>query len=530
MKKGYILIIVLSIVIGFVLIGTSIEIKNKFLSAEDKGEVLSNVYIYDSKDKILTIEDKATIKLLTPLNNLVPRGYQKVAEYEIVSIEVLKIFISEMELYNIKDSMREINRQIDYKIKGIEQVEVNDYKEICEEIWNKTSQNNSIYCTYNIIGSHLEDRITWTDLSKVNFLKDDSIIVGLFTDVYVGDKVEWIPTFTIGTEDYRIEEWAGWEESLNVDLIAYYKLDESSGAVVDSLENFSGTTNADRGGAGIIDDSFSHVSANSDWTNLTTLGTLGSNIGSGMSVSLWIKTTEADLASPQLLSSNGAGSSQIGILLNAQTSSAGDLNKMFYQFIDASGKTTFCGTSSDQPAWRDGGWAHLVFTYDGSNGMAIFVDGASVPVTYTQQQSPSDWANFDVPFGLAVRSDGTPTSNFADIELDEVGIWNRNLTASEVTDLYNSGVGITWEGIGLIDCTFNGTVKDGDGNAINNSKIVILNAETEALYGNTTSDENGLWNMNVSVNGNYTIYAYEIDNITRAGDIFPYVECIMEEV
>ena len=406
-----------------------------------------NVKNYDDVTKTITIEnafglgeDIATIKLNTPLNYKVPRGYQKVAEFELSSYTDYQEAFKELELYNVKDSMKEITRDYDYKYKTIEQISVDDYKESCKETWSEINKTNSIICSPIIIGSHLEDKVVWNNLEDVNFLKDEVLTIGIFTDVYAGDKVEWIPTF-FGIE---IDEWAVWEESLNVDLVAYYKLDESTGAVIDAIGNFDGTTNADRGGAGIINDSFSHVSANSDWTNLTTLGTLGSNMGSGMSVSLWIKTTEADLASGYLLSMASVGKVQILIILNAQTSSAGDLNKIFFQVIDAGGTTTFGGTTNDQAEWRDGGWAHLVFTYDGNNGMAIFVDGTSVPFTYTNQNSPSSWSDSDVPFGLAVRSDGTPTSNFADIELDEVGIWNRNLTASEVTDLYNGGSGITY--------------------------------------------------------------------------------------
>ncbi len=82
------------------------------------------------------------------------------------------------------------------------------------------------------------------------------------------------------------------------------------------------------------------------------------------------------------------------------------------------------------------------------------------------------------------------------------------------------------QGEPVTPCTFNGTVKDGSGTAINGARIVIAESVSDDFYANTTSDANGLWSLNVSVNGNYTVYAYQSGNKTRPGDIYPYVECI----
>ncbi len=64
---------------------------------------------YNLIEKEITIKDIAEknlvkIKLLTPLDNKVGLGYQRVAEYEVNSIESLKILVSEMEYYDISDS------------------------------------------------------------------------------------------------------------------------------------------------------------------------------------------------------------------------------------------------------------------------------------------------------------------------------------------------------------------------------------------------------------------------------------------
>ena len=142
----------------------------------------SNVKVYDSELKEVTIRDEnvkdiAKIKLLTPLNYQVPRGYQKVAEYEINSLEALKILVSKMELYDKSDGMKSINRIIDYKIKGLEEVDVNNYKTVCQD---KVSFNGTEYneCYQEITRTHKEEKVVWDDLNKVDFNKDEKIIVG----------------------------------------------------------------------------------------------------------------------------------------------------------------------------------------------------------------------------------------------------------------------------------------------------------------------------------------------------------------
>ncbi len=71
--------------------------------------------------------------------------------------------------------------------------------------------------------------------NKKDFKKNEELTIGIFTEVKIGDYVEWIPTF------FRVEidEWAKWSANLNVNLDAYYRLNESSGTVVDATGNFS---------------------------------------------------------------------------------------------------------------------------------------------------------------------------------------------------------------------------------------------------------------------------------------------------
>ena len=138
-----------------------------FIQADD-------LKVYDKETKTVTIKNDTgseiiTIKLLTPLDNQVHRGYGVVAEYEINSLESLKILISKMELFDKEDSMKSISRSIDYKIKGTESVEVNDYVQDCKDVI-KTNGTIVQECTKKLSGSHFEDRVVWNDLNKVDFI------------------------------------------------------------------------------------------------------------------------------------------------------------------------------------------------------------------------------------------------------------------------------------------------------------------------------------------------------------------------
>ena len=79
-------------------------------------------------------------------------------------------------------------------------------------------------------------------------------------------------------------------------------------------------------------------------------------------------------------------------------------------------------------------WTHLAATYDGSStleGVSIYVNGKPLTTTaMSQSLTQADTAN-SIPFSVAGRN----TSGSLRGALDEVGVWNRVLTASEVASL-----------------------------------------------------------------------------------------------
>ena len=86
----------------------------------------------------------------------------------------------------------------------------------------------------------------------------------------------------------------------------------------------------------------------------------------------------------------------------------------------------------------DGVWHHVVFTYDGSStaaGVTIYVDGSSEALT-TVIDALSASISVVNNFYIGSRN---ATANFCLGNIDELSIYDEELTSGEVTAIYNSG-------------------------------------------------------------------------------------------
>ena len=492
----------------------------------DEKTINNTTKIYDETIKEVTITDLelnniTKIKLLTPINYKVASGYQKVAEYEINSLENLKILVSNMEFYDLNDNMKQIDRTIDYKIKGYKLTEINET--ICDDYIKKINCSNKIF---------LANKTIWTDLFKFDFEKDEKITIGLFTNVGKYDKIEWIPTFQINdNQEVRIEEWAEWETVIIMGNPATDRAQAQNGGMtfVDRLTpaNDTGT--------------ITHVEIflASDVTNLEvatfsasgndlttrdneTIGSASSGL-QNFSVDLevesgdFIGVTYADGGTMEFDSPGGASWYYVG----------GD-------GIPCSGLTFNVGVHT----WSLRGY-----------GVIEIVENTAPTITANVTSPSTVYSNTDFKLNLTITDIDADTltgyvqfyinGTLTGAEQSQEVINNTN-TLIGTLDNGNFSLSYTliaeyWAGDGTDNTTrlnttqvsvytkMGGTVKDSSNIVVNNAKVIIINQVTNTITGTTDSNSTGGWTYNTAVAGTYLVVAYDPNNSTRDGDADPHI-------
>jgi hypothetical protein len=78
--------------------------------------------------------------------------------------------------------------------------------------------------------------------------------------------------------------------------------------------------------------------------------------------------------------------------------------------------------------WVTGQWAHYVFVYttSGGNGYNVYLNGSFLEKITSNQ--------------VQVRRIGRSPNSFEGT-VDELGMWSKQLTTDEITELYNNGIG-----------------------------------------------------------------------------------------
>jgi hypothetical protein len=92
-------------------------------------------------------------------------------------------------------------------------------------------------------------------------------------------------------------------------------------------------------------------------------------------------------------------------------------------------------TSSTSPV--DGKWHHGLVTFDGSS-LKLFLDGKQIS-TLSTTKTPDMTGNQP----LRIGANSLTIDDIFKGEIDEVGLWNRALTTSEISDMINKGIFVT---------------------------------------------------------------------------------------
>ncbi len=215
-------------------------------------------------------------------------------------------------------------------------------------------------------------------------------------------------------------------------LVSYYKLDETSGTTVyDSHGSNDGTNNgATINVAGKIDKAYDFDGSNDRIEQVAKV-----NYGD-FTLSSWIYADVLNTGYKTLYSMRKVGD-EVPLMqfrFNA--------NKLGVEVRSNTGKGYIDSYSTT--SLNTGQWYHAVLVYSGTT-FTIYIDGNVYhTVSYTggfyKTLTWNDVNKYWIGAGYGL---GTP-ENFFDGVIDEVGIWSRALSSTEVSELYNSGNGLTY--------------------------------------------------------------------------------------
>ena len=153
---------------------------------------------------------------------------------------------------------------------------------------------------------------------------------------------------------------------------------------------------------------------------------------SKFSVAAWFKTTTNYGDEAYIVNKGGHGTDSSGSNMNygiwMSTS-----EKVQGGFETSTGSDRMVTSTN---SYNDGQWHHGVVTYDGSI-LRLYVDGVQVPATLSTSSIPETTGN---NHPLKIGANSRIVDNLFTGSIDEVGVWNRALTTTEITNLMNNGV------------------------------------------------------------------------------------------
>jgi len=399
-----------------------------------------NVKSYDEENEIITITNALGLgETIIRMQLMTDKDFKVIDRGEGIEQMVAMIKIHEFQdaytgeefeniktYYNDKDS-KEIERDITlkYRVTTLE-YDFPIYKKVNCSI-QEISGGEIEVCDREIIGYEKKENYDWIEFNSLNELPKKNILIGLFTDIQKGENVEWIPNTWFGKV---IDEWAVWTEGMNVGLLSYWTMNETAGVMVDGMGNVDGVVGAGatRGVAGILNNSISMgTQDNQGWINITTTNELYNT--SDFTISYWAVID--DWSSEHTFMEKRS----IGVINVERPFSFYSFGgQVYFDVTSQAGVEKHIGTASITAG--DGNWHNFIITYNGSTtgDMRVYLngslnyfaqDGFGVP-TNLKNQGVKDWY-------IGYSSIGADRGMAGDV--DEVGFWNRTLTASEIADL-----------------------------------------------------------------------------------------------
>ena len=219
MNKTLKLFVITNILI--LLLGVGIVSAWEWDNVKQYEEASQTITIKNSFIGLFPLGDVASIKLDTPQHNIVRAGKDKlVAQMTINNLEIdYPSFLKGLEFYDINDRMTQFSR--DYRIKYA--VQVTRYRNITSAVCPNPNVIKDCHTEITRFNEEYLD-IEWRDLDTTKDLPKGKMTIGIFTDVYEGDYVEWV----VEMFGLRLTEWTDFAGSSAIEW-AYPTIDSARG-------------------------------------------------------------------------------------------------------------------------------------------------------------------------------------------------------------------------------------------------------------------------------------------------------------
>jgi hypothetical protein len=184
------------------------------------------------------------------------------------------------------------------------------------------------------------------------------------------------------------------------------------------------------------------------------------NFGSALTVSGWFKKDVTDLGDT-MISQYDTGANKRSFRLY------GEDGTRYYVVLSNDGTYTSGHRivfRSDNDVFPVGVWTHITFTWDGSD-LKAYTNGILQSGSFTYNEFDGDIYNSDADLTIGSSLTNSIPATFFPGSIDETLIFNRTLSASEVTDLYNKGFNLgDYDDSGLVaKYEFDGDFTDSKG-------------------------------------------------------------------
>jgi len=308
--------------------------------------------------------------------------------------------------------------------------------------WNGNCSEDCLDADY--LSDNPEECSTCWDEEEYDFynqipfykIQDDSYVklrwkpnLNYFLQVKSNDQFNAPVTLAVVTEGLDIGEqkqttfyWKDPTSDLLDDLLSYWKLDDASGNALDVYsDNDLSVNGASYGETGIIEDALGFITndyAEKDVAIVTS---------PPYTISLWWKPADDSTDSEIFYIGNKVNQIRFYAIGSRQDGSSDFRTRL--RFADSE--------AGHHYLWGDiitpGEWVHIVVRITSSTDQDLFTNGNKADGNFGDDESPT---NDRIAIG-ALR-DSTP-SNYANGDIDEVGIWERALTDVEIDELYGDG-------------------------------------------------------------------------------------------